>query len=134
MPGDALDLHRAVPVGRGGDRAAIGAEADQGGVVAEALARELADIMLAADLAHLGELGIADMRIMRPDHGLGAGPAMLKQPLQRVEHVLVAQIPRHRVAVIHHPVILLGRRDDARILLGAEKCLAVPDRDSRDAS
>ena len=84
--------------------------------------------MLASDLAHLGELGIADMRVMRPDHGLRAGPAMLKQPLQRVEHMLVAQIPRHGIAVIHHPVILLGRRYDARILLGAEKRLAVLDQ------
>jgi hypothetical protein len=32
--------------------------------------RELPDIVLAAHLAHLGELGIADMGVMCPDNGL----------------------------------------------------------------
>ena len=39
--------------------------------------------------------------------------------------MLVAQVPRHGVAVIHDAVILLGRRDDARILLGGEEGLAI---------
>src|SRR3970040_1406120 len=55
----ALDLHGAVPVGSRGDRAAVGAEADQRGLIAEAVARELPDIVLAPYLAHFGELGIA---------------------------------------------------------------------------
>jgi len=39
--------------------------------------------------------------------------------------VLVAQIPRSRVAVIDRAVVLFGTSDDARILLGIEECLAV---------
>lgn len=66
----ALNLHWAVPFRRCGDRAAIGAEADQSSFVVEAIMRELPDIVLAAHLAHLGELGIADMGVMCPDNGL----------------------------------------------------------------
>src|SRR6185312_14932566 len=65
---DALDLHRPVPVLCRGDSAAIRAEADQRRVLAKPGARELTDIMLAPDLAHLGELR-GDMRVVGPHHG-----------------------------------------------------------------
>ena len=81
--------------------------------------------MLAAHLAHLGEGGIADMRIVRPDNSLGLRSTLGKQAFERVEHMLVAQIPRRSVAVIDGAVILLGAGHDARILLGVEKGFAV---------
>ncbi len=39
-----LHLHRRVPVGRRGDGAGVGAEADQGGLLAEAAAAQLAEV------------------------------------------------------------------------------------------
>ena len=39
--------------------------------------------------------------------------------------MLVAQIPRSRVAVIDRAVVPFGTSDDARILLGIEECLAI---------
>src|SRR3954452_3900232 len=45
---DALDLHVAVPVAGGGDRARMRAEADQGRLLAEPLAAELTDVQLLA--------------------------------------------------------------------------------------
>ena len=57
----ALDLHRAVPVRGGGYRAAIGAEANQSGAGAEPTPRQLTNVVLTPDLAHLGKFGIADM-------------------------------------------------------------------------
>ena len=95
-----LDLHLPVPVRSGSNGAAVGAEADQRRVLAETLACELPDIVLAAHLAHFGEGRVADMGVVRPDHRLGVRPALGEQALQRVEHMLVAQIPRRRVAVI----------------------------------
>src|SRR3954468_24796311 len=43
---DTLDLHVAAPVGRRRDRSLVGAEPDQGGLVAEAFATQLADVQL----------------------------------------------------------------------------------------
>ena len=122
----ALDFHGAVPVRGRCDGASVGAEADQRRLIAKALARKLPDIVLAANLTHLGDGGVADMGVVRPDHGLGSWPAFGKQTLQRVEHVLITQIPRCRIAVIDGAVILFGAGNDARILLGVEESMRHP--------
>src|SRR3954447_17548600 len=89
---DLHDLHLVAPVIRRGDGAMVGAEADQGRLLAEGGAAELADVELALP-AHLGGGGIADMAVMCPDHRLGIWPAALQQGAERVEHVPVAQVP-----------------------------------------
>jgi hypothetical protein len=47
------------------------AESDQGRLWPEALARQLTDVEFAAHGAHLGFRGVANMRVVRPHHGLG---------------------------------------------------------------
>src|SRR5436190_21737448 len=58
------DLHRRIPIARGGHGAAMRAEPDQGGVLPVFLAAKLADVDLLALEAHLGECGVADMRVV----------------------------------------------------------------------
>ena len=52
--------HRAVPIVRRGDRSMVGAEADQGGRVAEPLPAQLSQVQLAAR-AHLGRPRVAEV-------------------------------------------------------------------------
>src|SRR5581483_7730252 len=78
------DLHRPVPVMRRRHGAAVGAEADGCHRVAEALTTELAEIELVANPAHVGEAGVADMRVVRPYDRFRAGPAMVEQTLEGV--------------------------------------------------
>ena len=75
-----------------GHLAAVGRHADQHRVAAESRAAEFADIEFATP-AHRGRRGIADVRVVRPDHCLGIRAAMIEQGTQRIEHVPVAQIP-----------------------------------------
>src|SRR5690606_14613026 len=112
---DALGLVVAVPVRRGGDGAGVGAETDQRGLLAPAFADQLADVVFAAHPAHLGRAGIADMAVVRPDQRPGSGPAMLEQVIERLGHVAVAQVPAFRAAIVHDPVIALGRGDEAGV-------------------
>lgn len=51
------------------------------------------------------------MRVMRPDHHLHGGtfPAQnLDQPVQRLGHVSVADVPRRRLGIFHQSRILLS--------------------------
>ena len=87
---DILDFHRAAPFGCRGDRPAVGTEPDQIGLVTELLAAELTDIVFTAG-SHLGGCGVANMRVVRPNHGLAVRAMKRQQILQRFEHVTVAQ-------------------------------------------
>src|SRR3712207_9554315 len=78
----------------------IRSKADQNGLIAVALAAELADVELALP-AHGRGGGVADMGIVRPHHRLGI-VAPREQALERLEHVPVAQVPG------------LGRRSEER--------------------
>ena len=91
--GHALDRHRRVPVAGRGDRARIGAEADQGGPGTEALAAELADVQLPAHLAHVGEAGVAAVTVMRSHDRPRVRPVGVQELAQGVEHVPVAHVP-----------------------------------------
>jgi hypothetical protein len=51
-----------------------------------------------------------------------------EQQLQRLEHVLVAQVPRLVRAVVHDPVVALGGGHHARVLQRIEVALAVARR------
>ena len=61
-----------VPVVGRGDRAGMGAEADQPRLRRRTVSlRQLADVQLVAQHAHVGEGGVADMAVVRPDDRLG---------------------------------------------------------------
>src|SRR5690606_28876075 len=57
----ALDLQLSVPMGRRSDEARSRAEADERHLIAPSLARELANVVLPAYLAHLRRAGIANV-------------------------------------------------------------------------
>ena len=62
----------------------------------------------AAARCHGRGLRIADMRIVRPHHGLVVRCMVPQHCLQRFEHVTVAQVPGVVAAPIHRAVVLLG--------------------------
>jgi hypothetical protein len=91
-----LALGGRIPVRGRGHGAVIGGKADQEGLVAIHRARQLSDIPFALR-TDLGGAGVADMRVMLPDHdlrGLAVGLfQVLRQHVQRVGHMPVAQVP-----------------------------------------
>ena len=70
-----LDLHLTAPVGRGGHRTRIGAEADQGCVLAEAFAAKLPKVELVTRNTHVGEARVADLGVCVPHDGFRIRPA-----------------------------------------------------------
>src|SRR5436190_428614 len=121
----ALYFHIAAPFRGCRHRAGVGAEADQRGLIAEALATELADVELIADLAHVSIARVADVRVVRPHDRFGSGAARFEQVLESLEHVRVTQIPGRRAAVIHDAVVALGRGNYPCVLRGIEEPFAV---------
>ena len=81
------------------------AEADERCGCIELFAAQLPDVDLLAHQSHFGESRIADMRIVRPHHGLRAGSLEVEQVVERLEHVPVAQIPGFGGAEIHRAII-----------------------------
>lgn len=107
--GDAHDLHVGVPAVGGGDGAGVGAAADEpGGGVAVGLLAELADVELVAGAAHAGGAGVADVAVVGPDDGFGAGAAVLEEAGEGLEHVGVAEVPGFVAAVVHGFVVFFG--------------------------
>src|SRR5438105_2719085 len=98
-----LDPHRTIPLVGGGHGAAVRAETDRIDGPAEVLAAELPEVQLAAR-RHLGVAGIAEMRVVRPEYPLRLRAARAQELGERLEHMLVAQVPRGRLAVIHDAV------------------------------
>ena len=108
----------------GDHRAAVRAEADQDNASRRrALADELADVDHAV-VGHVGVARVADVRVVLPDDGLGVGPVVAHQPVERLGHVPVADVPRLGPAADHRPVIRLGVLHHQRVLLGVEVGLA----------
>src|SRR5690606_1288439 len=96
---------RAIPVVGRGDGPGMGAEADQRAFVTPALAHQLSDVVLAPYPSYLGRAGVADVAVVRPDQRLRVGTALLQQVIERIGHMLVAQVPALGAAVVHHPVV-----------------------------
>src|SRR5205807_1920073 len=116
-------LHWRLPFPPRDDSASKRAETDQYDfLVRVRLADELADIHLTL-VGHVGETGIADVRVVFPDNRLCTGPMMSHQALERFGHVPVANIPCLGPAADHRAVIGLGIPQHERVLLGGEGCL-----------
>ena len=91
------------------------------------LAHELTEVQL-APLGGVSRAGVADVRVVGPDHDAGrpaaaAGEVLVEQ-LQRFGHVLVAHVPRVGAAAEHRPVVGLGVVDHAGVLLRIEELVA----------
>lgn len=86
----------------------MGAKSDHRRSFAEFLPTKLTDVEFAADRAHVGKASVADMGIMRPNHGLGLGPVSFEDMAQGLEHVRITQIPGLGTAIVHDPVVALG--------------------------
>ena len=65
------------------------------------------------------------MTVMRPDDRLGVRPLGLEQMLERLEHIRVTQVSTLRAAIIHDPVIEVGRGDEPRVLRRVKKIVRV---------
>ena len=89
----------------------MGAEADQPRIGFELLLGQLADVQFVAMHAHVGEGGVADVAVVRPDDRLRIRTFGREDHVQRVEHVRIAQIPRFSPAVVHDAIIALRRGD-----------------------
>ncbi len=59
----------------------------------------MADIVLTAR-AHLRGRGVSDMGIVLPDHDSALGAVKGEEGLERVEHVLIPQVPGGDGAVV----------------------------------
>ena len=118
-------LHLVAPVGGSGDGAGGGAEADQRRLVPEAFTAELAQVQLVHAASHGCRPGIADVRVVGPDHGPCPRAARFEDLLQRFEHVPVTQVPRRGAALIHGAIVAFRRADQAGVLRRVKIALGV---------
>ena len=115
-------LGRAVPIRGGRHRAVVGAKAHEQGLAPKALAHQLPQIEFAARM-HGGGAGVAQVRVVGPDHHLGRAGGLVKvahKRQQRVHHVLVTQVPGRCFGPKHAAVVLLGVFDHGGVLGGAK--------------
>jgi hypothetical protein len=113
--------HRRSPLVPGDHRAAMRAEADEHHVVrVVCLPNELADVRHPR-ARHVGEARIANVRVVLPHDRLRLGAVMLHEPLERLDHVRVAHVPRRGTATHHRAVVALRILGDERVLLGVEE-------------
>ena len=98
-------------------------EAAVGGV---AFAHELADVQLSLGGDFRGTC-VTQVRVVRPHHHLGQFPSSAAQVfderVERVDHVLVAKVPRRRAPAEHRAVVLLCVLHRQRVLLRVEEVL-----------
>lgn len=118
-------FHLAVPVRRGGHGTPMGAKSDQACCASELISTKLTEVQLLPDDTHLREAGIADMRVVRPDHCLRLGTLRLEDMPQGLEHVGIAQIPRFGASVIHDPIVAFGGCDKTRVLRRVQEAVRV---------
>src|SRR4051794_25416609 len=95
---DTFTLRGLAPVERRGHGAGISGEADEIRAWTKSLARELADVELAA-FRHLGRARVAQVRIMGPNDYPPLLTQVLEQFQQRLEHVLITKVPGVRAPV-----------------------------------
>jgi alkanesulfonate monooxygenase SsuD/methylene tetrahydromethanopterin reductase-like flavin-dependent oxidoreductase (luciferase family) len=79
-----------------------------------------------ATLAHRAGAGIADVGVVRPQDdlalaGTNAAIDVGGEGVERLGHVLVAQVPRGDAAAEHRAIVALGVAREACVLLGREK-------------
>ena len=65
---------------------------------------------------HVGGPGVADVGVVLPHDRLRSRAVVRDEPVQRVGHVAVADVPRLVAAADHRPVVALGAREDLGVL------------------
>ena len=86
------------------------------------LAHELSDVDLASP-RHLGEPGVADVRVVLPDDDAARRAVTIQvghEVVERVGHVPVAEVPGCGGSAEHRAVVLLGVGHHRRVLLRDE--------------
>src|SRR5207248_164865 len=100
-------LHGRFPLFTSDHAATVRAESDQhhavGGMV---FAHEFADVHHAV-VCHIGEPGVADVRVVCPDDRLGPRTVMAHEAFQCLGHVPIADVPRLWAALHHRVVVVL---------------------------
>src|SRR5205823_15119723 len=98
----------------------VGPEADEIGVFSVRRPAKTADIVLSTS-GHFGGRRVTDVRVMLPDHDSGFRAVEGEQRVQRLEHVLIAQIPGSRRAVVERAIVLLSIGNEPGVLRGIEE-------------
>ena len=94
------------------------------------LPEELADVDEAV-AGHVGGAGVADVGVVLPDQPLGPGSEVAGDPVDRVGHVVIADVPRLTVAAHHGAVVVLGVGGDLGVLCRVERVLVRRPRSGR---
>ena len=116
--------HGGAPFFTGDHGTAVRAEADEHDIILVVrLPYELADVEHAG-AGHVGESRVADVCVVLPHDRLRVRTMVLHEPLERLDHVRVANVPRGRAAADHRAVIALRVPGDERILLRVEERVA----------
>ena len=84
-----------------------------------ALTRELADAHHSS-ASHVGEPRVADVSVVLPDDCFRIRSVMLHQSVERLHHVVIADIPRRGPTTHHRPIVKLCVFGDDRVLLCRE--------------
>ncbi len=113
-------LHRRFPLLAGDDAAAMRTEADQDHTIVFVLFPDQLAHVDHAVIGHVGVTCVADVRVVFPHDRLGLWTVMLHEPLERLHHVPVANVPRFGAAADHGAVVVLGVLHHQGILLGVE--------------
>ena len=76
---------------------------------------------------HVGEAGVADVRVVLPHDRLRVRVELLvvrHEAVERVHHMMVADVPRRGASADHGAIVQLGVLCDERVLFGVEERLA----------
>ena len=65
------------------------------------------------------------MGVVLPHQVLRPWPEVMRQPVYRVGHVVVTDVPRFALAAHHDPVVVLGVGGDLGVLRGIERLLVL---------
>src|SRR5688500_18267316 len=69
---------------------------------------------------HVVEASVTEVRMLLPDDCLCTRSMMRYEAVERLDHVIVADIPGARTTADHRPVVALGVQSGQRVLLGVE--------------
>ena len=101
-------FHRCTPLLGGDHRSSVRSESDQHDTIAVVcLAHELTDVHHSR-ARHVGEASVADVGIVFPDDGLRVPAVVCHESLERLDHVMVANVPARGSAAHHRSVVQLG--------------------------
>src|ERR1700704_5309091 len=112
----SLSFRRSVPVRGCRDRSGVRRKAHEHSVLSISQARQLSNIPFTV-LTHFRGPRVSQMRVVSPNCDLGRRTAkMIHQRIERLHHMLIAEVPRPNPAREHFAVITLRILSQPRVL------------------